>query len=91
VQLVRCRGLGGADGGQGRIPGFRHGVHGLAGVEEGHRLCLGQGRDKSRALIEGQRMRQDPSQRGGRHIGCGSQAQLDPIRLLAHDVQVLFA
>ncbi len=91
VQLVRRRGLGGTDGGQGRIPGLGHGAHGLACVEKRHCVCLGQGRDESRALIERQRMRQDPSQRGGGYIGSGRQAQLDPVGFLAHDVQVLLA
>jgi hypothetical protein len=91
VQLMRRRSLGGADGGQGRIPGLSHRAHRLAGIEEGHRVRLGQGRDESRALIERQGMRQDPAQRRGGHIGRGRQAQFDPIRLLAHDVQVLLA
>jgi len=36
-------------------------------------------------------MRQNSSQRRGGNIGGRCQAQLDPVRLFAHDVQILLA
>ena len=86
-----ARRLGRADGRQGGILGLGHGAHGIARVRKGHGLHLGQAVDESRALFEGERMRVDPAQGRQRHVGDGSQAQLDAERILAHDVQLAFA